>query len=132
MTIALRPIASSLALAALLAGSAAAADKQYAAPGITDTATFGQTVPLSGPASAYSQVGKAEVAYFHMINEKGGVNGRKINYVALDDGYSPPKTVEQTRKLIEEEKARVPQLGRHADQHVGARSFQRAQGASNT
>ncbi len=104
MTIALRPIAASLALAALLAGSAAAADKQYA-PGITDTAIkFGQTVPLSGPASAYSQVGKAEVAYFHMINDQGGVNGRKLDLVMLDDGYSPPKTVEQTRKLVEEEK----------------------------
>jgi ABC-type branched-subunit amino acid transport system substrate-binding protein len=104
MTIALRPIAASLALAAFVAGSAAAADKQYA-PGITDTAIkFGQTLPLSGPASAYSQVGRAEAAYFHMINDQGGVNGRKLDLIMLDDGYSPPKTVEQTRKLVEEEK----------------------------
>jgi branched-chain amino acid transport system substrate-binding protein len=80
------------------------AQKQYA-PGVTDTEIkIGQTMPLSGPASAYSQVGRAEAAYFHMINDQGGVNGRKLTLVQLDDGYSPPKTVEQTRKLVEEEK----------------------------
>ncbi|MEO8714861.1 MAG: ABC transporter substrate-binding protein, partial [Acetobacteraceae bacterium] len=64
---------------------------------------IGQTMPYSGPASAYGTIGKVEQAYFKMINEQGGVNGRKINLVSLDDGYSPPKTVEQTRKLLESE-----------------------------
>ena len=61
-------------------------------------------MPYSGPASAYGVIGKAETAYFKMINEQGGVNGRKINLISLDDGYSPPKTVEQVRRLVEEEK----------------------------
>jgi branched-chain amino acid transport system substrate-binding protein len=74
------------------------------APGITATEIkFGQTIPLSGPASAYSVVGRAEAAYFRMINEQGGVNGRKLNFLDVDDGYSPPKTVEETRRLVEEE-----------------------------
>ena len=60
-------------------------------------------MPYSGPASAYGVIGKADVAYFKMINEMGGVNGRKINLISLDDGYSPPKTVEQTRRLVEQE-----------------------------
>jgi len=58
---------------------------------------IGQTQPYSGPASAYGTIGKVEAAYFAMINEKGGINGRKINLISLDDGYSPPKTVEQVR-----------------------------------
>jgi branched-chain amino acid transport system substrate-binding protein len=74
------------------------------APGVTDTEIkFGQTIPLSGPASAYSVVGRAEAAYFRMINEQGGVNGRKLNFLDVDDAYSPPKTVEQTRRLVEQE-----------------------------
>ena len=82
----------------------AVAQKQYA-PGITDTEiTFGQTLPLSGPVSAYGQIGRAEAAYFHMINDQGGVNGRKLNFLQLDDGYSPPKTVEQTRRLVEQDR----------------------------
>jgi branched-chain amino acid transport system substrate-binding protein len=101
------PLAGGLALAiaviALAAAPAASAAKHYA-PGITDTEiTIGQTLPLSGPASAYAQVGRAEAAYFHMINDAGGVNGRKIDLIQRDDGYSPPKTVEQTRKLVEED-----------------------------
>ena len=60
-------------------------------------------MPYSGPASAYGTIGKAEAAYFAMINEKGGVNGRKINLISRDDGYSPPKTVEAVRKLVEED-----------------------------
>jgi branched-chain amino acid transport system substrate-binding protein len=73
-------------------------------PGITDTEIkIGQTMPYSGPASAYGVEGKAHAAYFKMINEMGGVNGRKINLISLDDGYSPPKTVEQTRRLVEQE-----------------------------
>ena len=73
------------------------------APGITDAEIkIGQTMPYSGPASAYGVIGKTEAAYFKMINEKGGVNGRKINFISLDDSYSPPKTVEQIRRLVEQ------------------------------
>jgi branched-chain amino acid transport system substrate-binding protein len=75
------------------------------APGVTDTEIkIGQTMPYSGPASAYGVIGRTEGAYFKMINEQGGINGRKINLISLDDGYSPPKTVEQVRRLVEEEK----------------------------
>jgi len=94
---------SSAAAAAGLATSAwpARADN---APGITDTEIkIGQTMPYSGPASAYGQIGKTEAAYFRMINDMGGVNGRKLNLISLDDGYSPPRTVEQVRRLVEQE-----------------------------
>lgn len=67
------------------------------------TIKIGQTMPYSGPGSAYGAVGKSAAAYFAMINERGGVNGRKLELISLDDGYSPPKTVEQTRKLVENE-----------------------------
>ena len=60
-------------------------------------------MPYSGPASAYGTIGRAEAAYFKMINDQGGINGRKINFISLDDGYSPPRTVEQVRKLVEQE-----------------------------
>jgi branched-chain amino acid transport system substrate-binding protein len=74
------------------------------APGVTDTEIkIGQTMPYSGPLSAYGVIGRAETAYFTMINEQGGVNGRKVNLISLDDGYSPPKTVEQVRRLVEQE-----------------------------
>ncbi|HZB90136.1 MAG TPA: ABC transporter substrate-binding protein [Stellaceae bacterium] len=73
-------------------------------PAVTSTEiTIGQTMPYSGPASAYGTIGKAESAYFDMINAKGGVNGRKIKLISLDDGYTPPKTVEQTRRLVEQD-----------------------------
>ena len=62
---------------------------------------IGNTNPYSGPASSYGTIGRALDAYFEMINERGGINGRKINFITYDDGYSPPKTVEQTRKLVE-------------------------------
>ena len=68
-----------------------------------NTIKIGQTMPYSGPASAYGAIGKSSTAYFAMVNERGGVNGRKIELISLDDGYSPPKTVEQTRKLVENE-----------------------------
>jgi branched-chain amino acid transport system substrate-binding protein len=75
------------------------------APGVTDTEIkIGQTMPYSGPVSAYGVIGRTEAAYFKMINEQGGVNGRKINLISLDDAYSPPKTVEQVRRLVEEER----------------------------
>ncbi|MDE3177879.1 MAG: ABC transporter substrate-binding protein [Pseudomonadota bacterium] len=73
-------------------------------PGVTDKEIkIGQTMPYSGPASAYGVIGKTEAVYFKMINEQGGVNGRMINLITLDDAYSPPKTVEQTRRLVEQE-----------------------------
>jgi branched-chain amino acid transport system substrate-binding protein len=72
------------------------------APGVTETEIkVGQTMPYSGPASAWGAVGKGELAYVKMINDRGGVRGRKINLISLDDGFSPPKTVEQTRRLVE-------------------------------
>jgi branched-chain amino acid transport system substrate-binding protein len=73
-------------------------------PGVTDTEIkIGQTMPYSGPASAYGTIGRVEAAYFKRLNEQGGINGRKINLVSVDDAYSPPKAVEQARKLVEED-----------------------------
>src|SRR5271166_6993648 len=96
-------LASSAASAAVLATSAWPA-RAANAPGITDAEIkIGQTMPYSGPASAYGVIGRTEVAYFKMINEQGGINGRKINLISLDDGYSPPRTVEQIRRLVEQE-----------------------------
>ena len=95
-------IASVAAFAVLAAsGSGALAQKKYDA-GATDTEIkIGNIMPYSGPASAYGVIGKTEAAYFKKINDAGGINGRKINFISYDDGYSPPKTVEQARKLIE-------------------------------
>lgn len=94
---------SAFVAAALTVHSVAHANKTYG-PGVTDTEIkLGQTMPYSGPASALSNTGKAEVAYFAMVNANGGIDGRKVKLISLDDGYSPPKTVEQTRKLIEAE-----------------------------
>src|SRR6185312_1706293 len=90
-----------IAALALLAANGALAQKKYG-PGATDTEIkIGTTTPFSGPASAYSAGAVSAAAYFQMINDQGGVNGRKINYIARDDAYSPPKTVEQIRRLIE-------------------------------
>src|SRR5580693_6854494 len=70
--------------------------------GVTATEIrIGQTMPYSGPVSAFGALGKSEVAYFRMINDHGGINGRMVNLISLDDGYAPPKTVEQTRRLVE-------------------------------
>jgi branched-chain amino acid transport system substrate-binding protein len=89
------------ALAALLAAVPAIAQN---APGVSATEIkIGQTMPYSGPVTAFGTLGKGEVAYFNMINDQGGVNGRKIKLISLDDGYAPPRTVEQTRKLVEQE-----------------------------
>ncbi len=86
---------------AMLASSSAFGQKQYD-PGVTDTEIkLGQTAPYSGPVSGYGTFGKASLAYFAMINEQGGINGRKIKLITVDDGFSPFKTVEQTRKLVE-------------------------------
>jgi ABC-type branched-subunit amino acid transport system substrate-binding protein len=82
-------------------GAARAADKKYD-PGATDTEIkIGNIMPYSGPASAYGIIGKTEAAYFKKINDEGGINGRKINFISYDDAYSPPKAVEQARKLVE-------------------------------
>lgn len=87
----------------ILAGGLALAAGQYG-PGATDTEIkIGQTMPYSGPASAYGTIGKTESAYFAMINEQGGINGRKINLISRDDSYSPPKTVEAVRQLVEQD-----------------------------
>jgi branched-chain amino acid transport system substrate-binding protein len=95
---------TSVALAGLLAiaaASSANAQKKYD-PGATDTEIkIGNIMPYSGPASAYATIGKTEAAYFNKINSEGGINGRKINFISYDDGYSPPKMVEQARKLVE-------------------------------
>jgi ABC-type branched-subunit amino acid transport system substrate-binding protein len=98
----LRLAAFSVAIAVLAATSSAAlAQKKYDI-GATDTEIkIGNIMPYSGPASAYGVIGKTEAAYFKMINDAGGINGRKINFISYDDGYSPPKTVEQARKLVE-------------------------------
>ncbi len=98
-----RSFLQSSAAAAFAASASSARAKN--APGVTDTEIkIGQTMPYSGPASAYGVIGRTEVAYFKMINEQGGINGRKINLISLDDGYSPPRTVEQVRRLVEDEK----------------------------
>jgi branched-chain amino acid transport system substrate-binding protein len=73
-------------------------------PGVSATEIkIGNTVPYSGPASAYSSVGKADAAFFQWLNDQGGIAGRKINFISLDDAYTPPRTVEQTRRLVEED-----------------------------
>ena len=104
MSLARSLASTALAMLIGMVASPALAQKKYG-PGVTDTEIkIGSTNPYSGPASAYGTIGRAESAYFAMINERGGVNGRKINFISLDDGYSPPRTVEQVRKLVEEER----------------------------
>jgi len=92
---------------ALLGGAAALTAlpaRAENAPGVTESEIlFGQTMPYSGPASSYGTIGKAADAYFRMINDQGGINGRKLRMLSLDDGYLPPKTVELTRRMIEED-----------------------------
>jgi branched-chain amino acid transport system substrate-binding protein len=91
-------------LSAFGVAAAAAADKQYG-PGVSDTEIkIGQTSAYSGPASPYGTISKTEAAYLRMINERGGIHGRKITLISLDDGYSPPKTVEQARRLVEQDR----------------------------
>ena len=95
----LAAVPSSLALSALPARAA----KQYG-PGVTDTEIkIGNTCFYTGPASSYGTIGKAMAAYYRMVNDQGGINGRKITFISYDDAYSPPKTVEQTRRLVEED-----------------------------
>src|SRR6266852_4543630 len=93
--------ATAIAVAAI--GAVSAAEKKYG-PGVSDTEIkLGQTVPYSGPASAFSSYGRMVTGYFKMVNEVGGINGRKINLISLDNAFSPPKAIEQTRKLVEDD-----------------------------
>jgi ABC-type branched-subunit amino acid transport system substrate-binding protein len=85
----------------VLSVGATRAEKRYD-PGASDTSIkIGNAMPYSGPNSAFAIIGRTQAAYFGMVNDQGGINGRKIDYISYDDGYSPPKTVEQVRKLIE-------------------------------
>ena len=87
-----------------IAAFSAEAEKRYG-PGVSDTEIkIGQTMPYSGPLSTAGTIGKVESAYFQMINDQGGINGRRVVFISLDDGYSPPKTLEQTRRLVEQER----------------------------
>jgi branched-chain amino acid transport system substrate-binding protein len=104
----LRPVTVATAIAILTSTAhESVAQKKYG-PGASDTEIkIGNIQAYSGPASAYGVIGKIEEAYFKMINDQGGINGRKINFVSYDDGYSPPKTVEQARKLVESDETLV-------------------------
>src|SRR5438045_9706612 len=98
----------STALALIAASSSGALAQKKYDTGATDTEIkIGNIVPYSGPASAYGVIGKTEEAYFKKINAEGGINGRKINFVTYDDGYSQPKAVEQARKLVESDEVLV-------------------------
>jgi branched-chain amino acid transport system substrate-binding protein len=95
-----RAILAAGAAAAMVSTRTRAADT----PGVTATEIkIGNTMPYSGPVSSYSPIGKVEAAYFKMVNAQGGIAGRQINFISLDDGYSPPKTVEDIRRLVEED-----------------------------
>jgi ABC-type branched-subunit amino acid transport system substrate-binding protein len=96
-------LASTTFLLLAIGMTPAVAEKKYG-PGVSDTEIkIGNTMPYSGPASAVGAIGHTLTAYFKRLNERGGVNGRKIKFISLDDGFSPPKTMEQTRRLVEEE-----------------------------
>jgi hypothetical protein len=91
------------AVAGAIGAHSRAAESQ-STPGVSDTQIkIGQTIPYSGPASSFATIGRTQAAYYRMISDAGGVNGRKIDFITLDDGYSPPKTVEQTRRLVEQD-----------------------------
>ncbi|MHC2440343.1 ABC transporter substrate-binding protein [Bradyrhizobium sp. USDA 4451] len=100
-----RTFVTAASAAALFSSSrVGAAEKKYD-DGVSDTEIkIGHTCPYSGPASSYGVIGKAHQAYWKAVNDRGGINGRKINFISYDDGYSPPKTVEMVRKLVEEDK----------------------------
>ena len=98
-----RTIIAAAPSAIVLSAPFVARAKDYG-PGVTDSEIkIGNTGPYSGPASSYSAVPKSLAAYFKMVNDQGGVNGRKINFISYDDGYTPPKTVEMVRKLVEQD-----------------------------
>src|SRR5438309_2950839 len=114
--------------AALLAGAAfavspAAAQKKYDT-GASDTEIkVGNTMPYSGPASAYGVIGKTIGAYFNKVNAEGGINGRRINFISYDDGYNPQKTVEVTRRLVEEDKVLLIFAGLGTAPSAAVRSY---------
>ena len=114
----MRLVATGALVALALVSTAAIAQPKYG-PGTSATEIkIGQTIAYSGPASAYGQLGKVEAAYFKWLNAKGGINGRKINFISLDDGYSPPKAVENARKLVESDQVGAGlQRAGHAAQH---------------
>src|SRR6266852_7273497 len=93
-------LVTTFGMAALLAWPFAARGAETRGVSATEI-KIGQTMPYSGPVSAFGALGKGEVGYFKMVNERGGINGRKVNLISLDDSYAPPKTVEQTRRLVE-------------------------------
>jgi branched-chain amino acid transport system substrate-binding protein len=97
----------SVAVSVAQVGLCAADDKKYDAGASDTTIKVGNIMPYSGPASAYGAIGRAMTAYFRMVNDRGGINGRKVDFVSYDDAYSPPKTVEQARKLVESDEVLV-------------------------
>src|SRR6266446_2982585 len=100
-----RTFVAGASAAAVLSGNRVAFSQKKYDDGASDTEIkIGHTNPYSGPASSYGVIGKAEEAYWKSVNDRGGVNGRKINFITLDDGYSPPKTVEVVRQLVEQDK----------------------------
>jgi branched-chain amino acid transport system substrate-binding protein len=100
-----RNLTTGLSAAGLVLASALAYAAGQYGPGVTDTEIkIGNTMPYSGPASSYGVIGKVDAAYFAMINAQGGINGRKINFISRDDSYSPPKTVELVRQMVEQDK----------------------------
>jgi branched-chain amino acid transport system substrate-binding protein len=100
-----RTFVGGISAAALLSGSRVASAQKKYSDGVTDKEIkIGNTNPYSGPASSYGVIGKCEEAYWKMVNDKGGINGRMIKFITLDDGYSPPKTVEMVRQLVEQDK----------------------------
>jgi branched-chain amino acid transport system substrate-binding protein len=103
-----RTFVGGLSAAAMLSGSRAAFAQRKYDDGATDNEIkIGHTNPYSGPASSYGVIGKAIEAYWKSVNDRGGVNGRRINFITLDDGYSPPKAVENARKLVESEQVAI-------------------------
>ena len=113
-----RIIVAGLSATGLLFATVLASTAGEYGPGASDTEVkIGNTMPYSGPASAYGIIGKTEAAYFTMINEQGGINGRKINFISRDDGYSPPKTVELVRKMVEEDQVLFLFSTLYADQY---------------
>src|SRR6188768_2570698 len=96
-------LAASLALGLATLAAPAAAQKKYD-PGASDTEIkIGQTYPYSGPLSSVAEIGITQSAYITMINDRGGINGRKVTFISLDDNYSPAKSIEQVRKLVEQD-----------------------------
>jgi branched-chain amino acid transport system substrate-binding protein len=94
-------------LVIVLGSASAVAQKKYDVGATDSEIKIGNVMPYSGPGSAYAAIGKTEAAYFKMINDQGGINGRKINFISYDDSYNPPKTVEQVRRLAESDEVYV-------------------------